>query len=151
MSASVELRRLTLPVGENIRHSLDLSSAVNLKSIAFRYETPILDVSWITAAVKSIKSPHVKEIALHMPGDLTTRENIDTQLPDTVPTQWRALDEAPVKCLTARSFKLKVIVLPGTDETAFKARLERLLPKLVRKKVLVVAQVFGNTCVGVLS
>ena len=86
-----------------------------------------------------------------MPGDLTTRENIDTQLPDTVPTQWRALDEALVKCLTARSFKLKVIVLPGTDETAFKARLERLLPKLVRKKVLIVAQIVGNTCVGVLS
>jgi hypothetical protein len=46
--ASVNLWRFTLLVEGNTRHSLDLSSVVNLKSVVFQYRMPSLDVNSIT-------------------------------------------------------------------------------------------------------
>lgn len=123
------------------RHSLDLSSAVNLKSVVFRCGVQSLSVDWITAAVESIKSSHVKEVTLHMPEDLTAHENVNTQLPNAVYAQWLTLDKALVKYLTARSFKLKVIAPPETDRDAFEGCVERLLPDMFGRKMLEVAQV----------
>jgi len=126
---------------ENTRHSLDLSSALNLKSVVFRCGMSSLNVDWITVAIKSIKSPHVKEMRLHMPGDLTGREDTDAQLPDAVYAQWLALDKVFVKYLTARSFKLKVVAPHRTDRGMFEACVQRLLPNMFGKKMLEVAQI----------
>ena len=101
---------------------------------------PIFDVDWITVAVDSIRSPHIENLTLHMPGGLTC-ENIETQLPGAVYTQWLDLDRALVKYLTSRSFRLKVMASPGTAGGAFKAPVERLLPNLVGKKMLEVVQI----------
>jgi len=125
----------------NTQHLLNLSSAVNLKSVVFRCGMPSLNVNWITVAVESIKSSHVKEMTLHTPSDLTTREKIDTQLPGRVYTQWVALDRVLVKYLTARSFKLKVVAPPGASDDTFGACVEHLLPNLFGKKMLEVAQI----------
>ena len=135
------LPRLTLSVEGNTRHSLDLSSALNLKSVVFRCGMPSLNVDWITIAVESIKSSHVKEMTLYMPGNLTTRGNVDAQLPDAVYTQWLDLDKVFVEYLTARSFKLKVVTSPGTDKDTFEGYVERLLPNLFEKKMLEMAQI----------
>ena len=124
----------------NTRHALDLSSAVNLKSIMFDCGMPSFDVDWITAAVESIKSPHIEKLTLHVPEDLTC-ENIATQLPGAVYTQWLDLDRTLVKYLTSRSFRLKVMAPPRTAGDTFEALVERLLPNLVGKKMLEVAQI----------
>jgi hypothetical protein len=131
-----------LSIERNIRQSLDLSSAVNLKSVMFHYGSPGLDVDWIAAAVESIRSSHVKEMELHMPGDLRvmTREKIETQLPDAVCVQWLALDKVLVKYLTTRSFKLKVVAPPGAGRDAFEVCAETLLPNLFGKKMLEVCE-----------
>ena len=97
------------------------------------------NVDWITAAVESIRSPHVKEMCLHTPRDLTTREEMDGQLSDTVHAQWLALDKALVKYLTARPFKLKVEASSEMDDTTFEACVERLLPDLFGKKMVEMA------------
>jgi len=138
------LWRFTMLAEGNTRHFFDLSSAVNLKSVVFRCGMPSINVDWITAAVENIKSSHVKEMALHMPKDLTTREKIDSQPPGRVYTQWRTLDKVLVKCLTARSFKLRVVAPPGASNDTFGACVERLLPNLFGKKMLEVAEI-GQT------
>jgi len=120
----------------NTRHLLDLSSALNLKSIMFQCGMRSLDVNWIAAAVESIKSPHVKKMTLYLPDDPTTDEDNEAQIPDAVYLQWLALDKVLVKYLTARSFKLKVVVPHGTGNAAFEARVEHLLPNLFGKKML---------------
>jgi hypothetical protein len=124
---------LTLLAEGNTQHSLDLSSAINLKSIVFKCEMSNHDVDWIAVAVESIKSSHVKEMGLRMPGDLATH---DARLSNAVHTQWLALDKALVKYLTARSFKLEVMVPSMTDKTAFETWVEHLLPNLFGKKML---------------
>ena len=99
---------------------------------------PIFDVDWITVAVESIKSLHLKKLTLRMPGNLTC-ENIETQLPGAVNTQWLDLDRALVKYLTPRSFRLKVMVPSGMDRDASEPLVEQLLPNLFGKKMLEVA------------
>ena len=133
---SIGLLWLTLLVEGTTLHPLDLSFAVYLKSIVFRCGAANLSVDWITAAVESIKSSHLKEITLYMPGDITTRENAETQLSTAVYAQWMALDGVLVKYLTTRSFKLKVIAASETDRDAFEARVGHLLPVLFAKKML---------------
>jgi len=123
-----------LSVEEDTRQVLDLSSAVNLKSIEIHCGISSYNVDWITAAVESIKSPHVKKMMLQMPGDLAK-----TQLLGAVYTQWLDLDRTLVKYLTARPFKLKVIAPGGMDKAEFEVCVERLLPNLFVKKMLEVA------------
>ena len=102
---------------------------------------PSFDIDWITVTVESIKSPHLKKMTLRMPRDITTRENIETQLPGAVYTQWLDLDRALVKYLTPRPFKLKVKAPTGMNKDAFEVCVERLLPGLFAKKMLEVAQI----------
>jgi hypothetical protein len=104
--------RLTFSLEENAQHSLDLSSAVNLKSVMFQCGMPCLDVNWIKIAVESIKSSHIRMMTLDM-SDFTTRENVVPQVPDAVYIQWLALDKVLVEYLTARSLKLNVTSPPG--------------------------------------
>ena len=135
----VKFHRLIPSVEGNIRDPLDLSSAVNIKSVKFECGMSSFDVDWITVAVESIKSPYVEKMTLCTPHDLMTQENVDTRPPDVAHAQWLALDKALVKYLTSRSFKLKVIAHPGADAAAFEACVERLLPDLFGKRMLEVA------------
>ena len=125
-----------LLVEGNTQYLLDLSSALNLKSIMFRCGMASLDVNWITTTVESIKSPHVRKMTLHLPDDPTTDEDNNSQIPEAVYLQWLVLDKALVKYLTARSFKLKVVAPHGTGKVGFEARVEHLLPNLFGKKML---------------
>ena len=131
--------RLTFSLEENAHHSLDLSSAVNLKFVMFQCGMPCLDVNWIKIAVESIRSSHVRKMTLDM-SDFTTRENVALQVPDAVYTQWLALDKVLVEYLTARSFKLNVTSPPGKDDVMFGSWVERLLPDLSGKKMLEVGR-----------
>ena len=94
------------------------------------------EVNWIISVVKSIRSPHVKRMILHMPRDLTTREQVDSQLPGVVHTQWLALDKALVEYLTTRLLKLEVKAPCWVDKDVFDACVESLLPNLFGKKML---------------
>ena len=128
-----------MSVGANTRQAVDLSSAVNLKSIEIYCGTPSYDIDWITVTVESIKSPHLKKMTLRMPRDITTRKSIETQLPGAVYTQWLDLDRALVKYLTPCPFKLKVEAPPGMNKDALEVCVERLLPSLFVKKLLELA------------
>jgi hypothetical protein len=132
--------RLTFSLEENAQHSLDLSSAVNLKSVMFQCGMPCLDVNWIKIAVESIKSSHIRMMTLDM-SDFTTRENVVPQVPDAVYIQWLALDKVLVEYLTARSLKLNVTSPPGKDNATFGSWVERLLPNLSGKKMLEVGRI----------
>jgi hypothetical protein len=131
--------RLTFSLEENAQHSLDLSSAVNLKSVMFQCGMPCLDVNWIKIAVESIKSSHIRVMTLDM-SDFTTRENVVPQVPDVVYIQWLALDKVLVEYLTARSLKLNVTSPPVKDTATFRSWVERLLPDLSGKKMLEVGR-----------
>jgi len=130
-----------LSVEGNTRHVLDLSSALNLKSVELHCGIPSFDIDWIRVAVESIRSPHVKKITLHMPTDITTRESIETHLPSAVYAQWLDLDRALVKYLTTRSFRLRVVASTVVDRGVFEVCVEHLLPNSFGKGMLEVAQI----------
>lgn len=123
-------------VDGNTQDLLDLSSAVNLKTLVFRSGEVNLPVGWIAAAIGSIKSNRVENVMLQVPEHIKTGEDVETKLSDAVCAAWQVLDKALVKFLTARSFKLKLLVPPEMDGGTRGACARRLLPNLVGKKLV---------------
>lgn len=114
---------------------IDLSSATNLKTVAFRSEVRAHNIDWIAVAIQSIRSSRLEEVALYLPRDFTADTTIKTQVPDVVYVQWLTLDKVLLRYLTARSLKLKVVRRQGMGEDTFVACVECLLPSLFGKNI----------------
>jgi hypothetical protein len=112
---------------------IDLSSATNIKSVAFRSEVRTHNIDWIAIAIESIKSRRLEEVALYLPRDFLTNTAMSSQIPAVVYVQWLALDKVLLRYLTARSLKLKVVRRPKMDEKTFVDCVECLLPSLFGK------------------
>lgn len=112
-SASVRgaeyLRRIPLAPGRPPTTSIDLSKAIKLKEVAFRFNR--LHVIWVTESLKTITTEHndLQQISIYIPfcldkffGRLAARASGTHQ-------QWKELDKVLVQLWESRAIHAKVI------------------------------------------